>query len=368
MLPNQQVSLNVSGMRIEIWADMVCAWAYIGKRRLEKALASPDGRSATEGGRRPAEAGRPASRAGGGHSQVRDGEPVEVVWRPFRMDPSAPVPATPRAELLRDPLADAALRACAPGLTPSENLVRISEVAAAEGLGPTWGAAWRSDSHDAHRLLFLAERHGGAVLQDAVAEGVLRAYFVEGLDLGRSDVLAQVASEAGFEGAGALLAGGAGDREVKELVLVGRARGIGTSPTIVVNGQALAGAQSPETIAAFLRDAGELTVRELPAEIERFRQSESLMDQRDPLGALTLLEPLRAEHGDDRNVVMLAARAYFASAQLGKARAALEGLVESDPSDSYARLLLGRTLHRQGLADEAATHLRLAETMTPDYA
>ncbi|WP_343954129.1 DsbA family protein [Nonomuraea longicatena] len=363
-------------MRIEIWADLVCAWAYIGKRRLEKALASLDGPSATEGGRRAAGAGYPASMPEGGQPQEagqtapggRHPWGVEVVWRPFRMDPSAPVPATPREELLRDPVADAALRACAPGLTPSENLVRISEIAAAEGLGPRWGAVWRSNSHDAHRLLYLAERHGGAVTQDAVAEGILRAYFVEGLDIGRLDVLAQVASEAGFERAGALLAAGAADREVKELVLVGKARGIGTSPTIVVNGQALAGAQDPETIAAFLRDAAGLTVREVPAEIERFRQSESLMEQRDPLGALTLLEPLWGEHGDDRNVVMLAARAYFASAQLGKARAALEGLVESDPSDSYARLLLGRTLHRQGLADEAAAHLRLAETMSPEYA
>ncbi|MGI5486284.1 tetratricopeptide repeat protein [Microtetraspora malaysiensis] len=92
------------------------------------------------------------------------------------------------------------------------------------------------------------------------------------------------------------------------------------------------------------------------------------LDQRDPFGALVLLRPLLDEHGDDRNVRMLAARAYFASAQLGRARATLERLVAESPDDSYARHLLGRTLQRQGLAEEAAPHLTMAAVMTPEYA
>ena len=46
-------------MRVEIWSDVVCPWCFIGKRRLEKALAS-------------------------------FAHPVEIVYRSFQLDPAAP--------------------------------------------------------------------------------------------------------------------------------------------------------------------------------------------------------------------------------------------------------------------------------------
>ncbi|MFF4771333.1 DsbA family protein [Microtetraspora fusca] len=325
-------------MRIEIWADVVCAWAYIGKRRLEAALADP----------------------------ALDGVPVEVVWRPFRIDPTAPAQAVPIEEMYRDPMVDAALSRCAPDLSPAENRVRVSEIAAEEGLGPRWGAAWRADTHDAHRLLALAFEHDGAARQDAVAERVMKAHFIEGRDISDREVLVAIAAEAGFADGVALLDAGAGEDTVTELLLTGKARGVATSPTIVVGDRALAGAQPAEVIRDFLLQGGRR--RELPEEVERLRYAESLLDQRDPLGALVLLRPLLDEHGDDRNVRMLAARAYFTSAQLGRARTTLEGLVADSPDDSYARHLLGRTLQRQGLTAEAAPHLSMAAAMTPDFA
>ncbi|NRQ34964.1 tetratricopeptide repeat protein [Nonomuraea sp. NN258] len=325
-------------MRIEIWADMICAWAGIGRRRLESALAA------------------------------WDGEPVEVVWRPYLIDPSAPAVATPMEELLRDPAADEALRACAPGLTPAGNRVRVSEVAAGEGIAPWTGSAWRTRSHDAHRLIVLAHEHGGAALQDAVAQQVLAAVFSRGEDIGSPDVLAHAARAAGFDQGPGLLAHGDGADEVRELLLVGKARGVATSPTFVVNGLALAGAQSSATILAFLTEAAGHVQRRLPAEVERLRHAESLLDRRDPLGALTLLKPLLAEHGEDRGLRLLAARAYYASAQLGRAAAALTELAAQTPDDSYVRHLLGRTLQRQGKAEQAAPHLAMAAAMTPEYA
>ncbi|RJL30067.1 DsbA family protein [Bailinhaonella thermotolerans] len=325
-------------MRIEIWADMACAWAYIGKRRLEKAL------------------------------RAWDVEPVEVVWRPFRIDPTAPAPGVPMEGLLRDPLVDDALRACAPGLSPAANRARVSEIAAAEGIEPWTGSAWRASTHDAHRLAALAYEHGGAALQDAVVEEVLRAGFTEGLDLSRPEVLAAVAERAGFAAGAALLAAGGAGHLVRELLLTGKAMGVATSPTLVVNGRALAGAQAPETIREFLDDASRHVTRDLPAEVERFRRAESLLGRRDPLGALTLLRPLLDEHGEDRGLRLLAARAYYASAQLGRAAATLEGLVAENPDDSFARHLLGRTLQRQGRAAEAAPHLAMAAAMDPEYA
>jgi predicted DsbA family dithiol-disulfide isomerase len=313
-------------MRVEIWMDVVCPWAYIGKRRVERAVADFDG-------------------------------DVEIGWRPYRIDPSAPVPGEPLAEVLRDPVADDALRACAPGLTPDESRLRVSRIAEKEGLGPSWGAAWRASSHDAHRLIALAEPAG---VQDAVVEALLRAHFIDAVDISDREVLARVVGEAFPEGA-ALLDGDAGEERVRELLLEGRARGIRTSPTIVVGDRALAGAQPPEVIAEFLAEGGER--RPVPAEVERYRWAESLLEQRDPLGALVLLRPLLAEHGSDRSVRLLAARAWYASAQLGRARAALEELVAEHPADAYAHVLLGRTLQRMSRGEQAGPHLRLGAAM-----
>ncbi|MEU5950193.1 DsbA family protein [Micromonospora sp. NPDC047465] len=325
-------------MRIEVWADVVCAWAYIGKRRLERALAS------------------------------WEGEPVEVVWRPFRIDPSAPVPAEPLADVLRDPMVDAALQRCAPDLTPGENRERVAQIALAEGIGPRWGAGWRANSHDAHRLIALAHSAGGTRLQDAVAEEVMRAHFVDARDISRPEVLAEVARRAGFPEGGALLADGGGEAVVRELVLRGRAAGVATSPTFVANGVALRGAQPPEVIRDFLSGAARVSPRQLPEEVERLRHAEALLDLGDPLGALTLLQPLLDAHGDDRGTRLLAARAYFHSAQLTRALRMLAPLAAAAPDDSYVQLLLGRTLQRQGDARRAAVHLRLAAAMSPDYA
>ncbi|WP_017571301.1 DsbA family oxidoreductase [Nocardiopsis halotolerans] len=327
-------------MRIEIWADVVCPWTYVGKRRLERALTgftAPEGRA------------------------------PETVWRPYRIDPTAPAEAEPLDELLRDPLVDTALRACAPDLTPAENRVRVAEIAEAEGLGPRWGAAWRVSSHDAHRLLTLALESGGPGLQGAVAEGVLRAHFVEAADIGAAEVLDRVAREAGFPEGGPLLREGAGEERVRELLLRGRAVGVRTSPTLVVNGRALEGAQHPDVIRDFLAGSAAHATRRLPEEVERFRQAESLLGQGDPFGALTLLRPMLDEYPSDRNVRLLAARAYHRSAQLGRALSVLEALVEEAPDDAYARLLLGRTLQRRGERERAEPHLRLAGVMVPAY-
>ncbi|GAA1459099.1 DsbA family protein [Nocardiopsis exhalans] len=324
-------------MRIEIWADVVCPWMYIGKRRLERALAG------------------------------RSGEPVEVVWRPYRIDPTAPAVSEPVEEFLRDPFVEVALEACGPVQDGDGELVQMSELAAAEGLGDRWGAAWRADSHDAHRLLALAEAEGPAV-QDAVAEGVLRAHFVEGRDIADPEVLAGIATEAGFTRGGELLAGGGGAERVRELLLWGQAEGVRTSPTFVANGMALTGAQPSELVAEFLAEAAGREPRRLPEEVERLRRAEALLELANPLGALELLRPLTEAHADDRNVRFLAARAYYRSAQLNRARSTLEALLEESADDAYTHLLLGRTLQRQGERELAEPHLRLAAVMDPALA
>ncbi|WP_244419906.1 tetratricopeptide repeat protein [Streptomyces hygroscopicus] len=65
---------------------------------------------------------------------------------------------------------------------------------------------------------------------------------------------------------------------------------------------------------------------------------------------------------------LLLARAYYHSAQLGRAEAELRAVLERDPVEEYARLMLGRTLERQGRAGEAAGQLRIAAALGADGA
>lgn len=96
---------------------------------------------------------------------------------------------------------------------------------------------------------------------------------------------------------------------------------------------------------------------------DRWERAGFLFDSGDPLGAVRELEPLVAEQPDADAIRLLLARAYYHSAQLGRAEQELRELVERTPSDGYAHLLLGRTLQRRSRHDEAAPHLRLAAAL-----
>ncbi|MEE4496242.1 tetratricopeptide repeat protein [Streptomyces sp. BE230] len=64
---------------------------------------------------------------------------------------------------------------------------------------------------------------------------------------------------------------------------------------------------------------------------------------------------------------LLLARAYYHSARLGRAESELREVLERDPVEQYARLMLGRTLERQGRQVEADTHLRMAAALSGDF-
>lgn len=102
--------------------------------------------------------------------------------------------------------------------------------------------------------------------------------------------------------------------------------------------------------------------------VEAFRQAEKLVTQRRPLEALRALAPVLDVAPDKPSVQLLAGRAYLFSAQFQRAELAFLRVIELDPSDHYARLVLGRTLQRQGRLSEAQTQVRLATTMFPDPA
>ena len=104
-------------------------------------------------------------------------------------------------------------------------------------------------------------------------------------------------------------------------------------------------------------------------DLAAYRAAAVLYDAGDALGAARELEPLLSRDSAPKSVLELAGRAYFRSAQLGRAEAAFARLVERDPTDAYARFALGRTLERQSRRDEAALCYRIAAAMDPreDY-
>nr|WP_328806241.1 tetratricopeptide repeat protein [Streptacidiphilus fuscans] len=97
---------------------------------------------------------------------------------------------------------------------------------------------------------------------------------------------------------------------------------------------------------------------------EEYGRAQLFFDSKAYSDAALILAPIVEAEPTHAAARMLLARSYYHSAQLRRAEEALRQAIERDPVDGYARLLLGRTLERQGgRADEAATQLRLAESL-----
>ncbi|MFQ6148761.1 tetratricopeptide repeat protein [Streptomyces seoulensis] len=101
---------------------------------------------------------------------------------------------------------------------------------------------------------------------------------------------------------------------------------------------------------------------------ERWERARMFFDARDYAGAARVLDRLVEEVPEQTGPRLLLARAYYHSAQLRNAEDQLRLIVERDPVEHYARLMLGRTLQRQGRHEEAAAHLRIASAFAGEFA
>ena len=110
-----------------------------------------------------------------------------------------------------------------------------------------------------------------------------------------------------------------------------------------------------------------ITYMDLYTEYER---GQRLLDEGNPAGAAQALAPVLAAEPGNAGVRLALARAYFHTAQLGRAEEHLRWLVDRDPTDHYAHHVLGRTLQRRGRFEQALSHLRIAAALHPraDYA
>ena len=174
---------------------------------------------------------------------------IEVVYRPFQLDPNAP-PGTTM------PVAEAYARKFGGPERAAAIIANITAIAADEGLDFHLDRAQRANTRDAHRLLWYAETSGPPGAQDALKERLLAAYFVEGRNVGDPDVLVEVAAGAGLdtEGVRALLDGDAGQAEVAEALAYAAEAGITAVPTYVIDRRwSIPGAQDPAVFVQVLQ-------------------------------------------------------------------------------------------------------------------
>ena len=135
----------------------------------------------------------------------------------------------------------------------------LTEVGAQEGLALRYDLIARTpNTLDAHRLIWRARQLPGG--QEPIVEGLFRAYFTQGRDIGDPGTLADIAAEAGIgqQEAAAFLASDEGAAEVNEDQQAVRRAGLTGVPAFIIAGRALVGAQPPETIAAALKQALDL--------------------------------------------------------------------------------------------------------------
>jgi predicted DsbA family dithiol-disulfide isomerase len=207
-------------MKVEIWSDVVCPWCYVGKRRFESALARFEHRGQ-----------------------------VDVVWRSFELDPSAPV----RRE-------GTAAEHLARKYGMSEEQVaasweRLTALAAAEGLEYHLESTAGGNSFDAHRLIHLGASHG---IQDEMKERLLHAYFTDGAAIGEPEVLMALGVEVGLppEEVAELLAGDRFAAEVRDDERRAQLFGISGVPFFGIDERyGVSGAQSADLILSALDQA-----------------------------------------------------------------------------------------------------------------
>jgi Flp pilus assembly protein TadD len=96
---------------------------------------------------------------------------------------------------------------------------------------------------------------------------------------------------------------------------------------------------------------------------ERWRSATLFFEAEQYAEAARILAPLVEEEPQCVAPRLLLARAYYHSAQLQRAEEELRGVIDRDPVDGYAHLMLGRTLQRLGRRAEADKWLRLASAL-----
>ena len=203
-------------LQIDIVSDVVCPWCYIGKKRIEDALA------------------------------LAADVPVEVHWRPFFLNPWIPPEGIDRDTYLETKFGSVeAYKGIAQ---------RVVAAAGEEGLSYRPETVKRQpNTTDCHRLILWAESSGKSAL---VKQRLMELYFRDGGDLTQSETLVQAAADVGLD-ADEIRRRLGTDEDVARVAADAKEaadKGISGVPTYVFAGKyAVSGAQPPEQLARAIR-------------------------------------------------------------------------------------------------------------------
>lgn len=209
---------------IDIVSDVVCPWCYLGKARLEKALA-----------------------------EVADEVAVDINWRPYQLNPDYPPEGVDQQKALAEKLGGKAnMDRAHETLTALGKEVGIDFDFAAIKIGP--------NTMDAHRLLLWAHTEGREI-QDKVVTALFKANFEEGKNVGDHAVLLDIAEKAGLdkEMIARLLASDADREMIVTEIDSAKQMGVNGVPFFIFEHQyAVSGAQTPDVLAGALREIAAL--------------------------------------------------------------------------------------------------------------
>jgi predicted DsbA family dithiol-disulfide isomerase len=202
-------------MQIDVISDTICPWCYIGKRRLERAL------------------------------KLRPQMEFEIRWRPFQLDPTTPMQGHDRKAHLISKFGSI------------EKLAQIQatleDAGRAEGITFAFDRITRTpNTLNSHRLIRWSHSLG---LQDDIVEGLFRAYFCEGRDIGDTKVLAEVADVLGMDGelVEELLNSDSDIESVTQQDSMARKFGVQGVPSFLIGGRNLiTGAEDAEALASMI--------------------------------------------------------------------------------------------------------------------
>lgn len=208
-------------LTIDVISDVICPWCYVGKRRLEKAIASLKGQYE-----------------------------FRVRWHPFQLNPAMPAEGVSRKEYRIEKFGS---------WERSQELdAKLIAVGETEGLHFAFERIERTpNTWDAHRLIWLADQSG---CQDAVVEGLFKAYFTNGRDISNRQTLTDVVVESGLDRqlAENMLNRQEGVDAIQQAEERSRRHGVSGVPFFIINEKvALSGAQAPETFRDAFKQATE---------------------------------------------------------------------------------------------------------------
>jgi len=198
-------------LTVDVISDVICPWCYIGKRRLEKAIAAVEGQYE-----------------------------IQVQWHPFQLNPRMPKEGISRREYRT--------RKFGSWQRSLELDAKVIAVGESEGIHFDFDKTERTpNTVDAHRLIWLAGQND---CQDAVVEALFRAYFTEGQVIGNRQTLIDVAAEAGLDRQASeeVLSGDEGMDVIANATEMSQQHGVTGVPFFIIDHAiTLSGAQAPET-------------------------------------------------------------------------------------------------------------------------